>query len=76
MSWFSAIWSGRQDSNLRPLAPHASALPGCATPRGRSFTVSVVTPFPGRQAPAGSPQGSFVHVDPGLKSIAIADTSR
>jgi hypothetical protein len=26
-------WSGRQDSNLRPLAPHASALPGCATPR-------------------------------------------
>src|ERR1700719_4585174 len=28
-------WSGRQDSNLRPLAPHASALPGCATPRPR-----------------------------------------
>src|SRR5450759_3134973 len=26
-------WSGREDSNLRPLAPHASALPGCATPR-------------------------------------------
>ncbi len=26
-------WSGRQDLNLRPLAPHASALPGCATPR-------------------------------------------
>jgi hypothetical protein len=25
--------SGRQDSNLRPLAPHASALPGCATSR-------------------------------------------
>ena len=25
--------SGRQDSNLRPLAPQASALPGCATPR-------------------------------------------
>jgi integrase len=26
-------WSGRQDLNLRPLAPQASALPGCATPR-------------------------------------------
>jgi hypothetical protein len=26
-------WSGREDSNLRPLAPKASALPGCATPR-------------------------------------------
>ena len=26
-------WSGRSDSNTRPLAPHASALPGCATPR-------------------------------------------
>ena len=24
-------WSGRQDFNLRPLAPHASALPDCAT---------------------------------------------
>jgi hypothetical protein len=29
------IWSGRRDSNSRPLAPHASALPGCATPRLR-----------------------------------------
>ena len=25
--------SGRLDSNQRPLTPHASALPGCATPR-------------------------------------------
>src|SRR5574337_684755 len=33
--WLSACfyWSGRRDSNSRPLAPHASALPGCATPR-------------------------------------------
>src|SRR5690554_7109245 len=30
------IWSGRSDSNTRPLAPHASALPGCATPRQHS----------------------------------------
>jgi integrase len=28
------VMSGRQDLNLRPLAPQASALPGCATPRG------------------------------------------
>ena len=26
-------WSGWQDSNLRPTAPKAVALPGCATPR-------------------------------------------
>jgi hypothetical protein len=26
-------WSGRKDLNLRPLAPHASTLPDCATPR-------------------------------------------
>ena len=26
-------WSGWLDSNQRPLAPKASALPGCATPR-------------------------------------------
>lgn len=25
--------SGREDLNLRPLVPHTSALPGCATPR-------------------------------------------
>ncbi len=29
-------WSGRQDSNLRPSAPKADALPGCATPRLRA----------------------------------------
>ena len=26
-------WSGQSDSNTRPLAPKASALPGCAMPR-------------------------------------------
>ena len=29
-------WSERQDSNLRPSAPKADALPGCATPREAS----------------------------------------
>ena len=27
------VWSGRGDSNARPPAPKAGALPGCATPR-------------------------------------------
>src|SRR5688572_31126314 len=29
-------WSGRRDLNSGPLAPHASALPGCATSRPRN----------------------------------------
>src|SRR5262249_50035808 len=32
------LLSGQRDSNPRPLAPHASALPDCAMPR--CFTVS------------------------------------
>ena len=31
--YYLDVWSGREDLNLRPLAPHASALPDCATPR-------------------------------------------
>ena len=39
--WF-LIASGRQDSNLRHLAPKASALPNCATPRRKQrLAVSV-----------------------------------
>ena len=30
---FGENWSERQDSNLRPLVPQTSALPGCATLR-------------------------------------------
>ena len=30
---FFSLWSGRQDSNLRPPVPKTGALPGCATPR-------------------------------------------
>ena len=37
-------WSGRQDSNLRPSAPKADALPGCATPRLRSCGASAGKP--------------------------------
>ncbi len=31
--WQRVSWSGREDLNLRPPAPKAGALPGCATPR-------------------------------------------
>src|SRR5437868_13969379 len=31
--WTLKDWSGRRDLNSGPLAPHASALPGCATSR-------------------------------------------
>ena len=41
-------WSGRQDSNLRPSAPKADALPGCATPRHPPYADR-----PARQAPIG-----------------------
>src|SRR5256885_16510914 len=37
--------SGREDSNLRPPAPKAGALPGCATPRAKR----------GRDVPQSSP---------------------
>src|SRR5215510_1192914 len=37
-------WSGRADLNGRPLAPQASTLPGCATPRlcSRCFIVDCI----------------------------------
>ncbi len=34
-----AVWSGRLDSNQRPSAPKADALPDCATPRRRAAQV-------------------------------------
>ena len=34
------MWSGRQDSNLRPTVPKTVALPGCATPRLASLLTS------------------------------------
>ena len=33
LEMYNKVWSGREDLNLRLLAPEASALPGCATPR-------------------------------------------
>ncbi len=31
------VWSGRRDSNSRPLVPETSALPNCATPRQHAY---------------------------------------
>ena len=42
----SGGWSGRQDSNLRPSAPKADALPGCATPRRRRTSGGASSPIP------------------------------
>ena len=38
-------WSGREDLNLRPPAPKAGALPGCATPRTEPVNVQRMTLF-------------------------------
>src|SRR5438128_11113916 len=35
-------WSGREDLNLRPPAPKAGALPGCATPRQKRTGVFIL----------------------------------
>src|SRR5258708_35609830 len=52
-------WSGREDLNLRPPAPKAGALPGCATPRQmneadiHSSRMLLLSHFPARtQAPS------------------------
>src|ERR1700742_3921818 len=37
-------WSGREDSNLRPPAPEAGALPGCATPRLSHYYPTLAPP--------------------------------
>ena len=44
-------WSGRLDSNQRPPAPKAGALPGCATPRLQIF--SILLPFTAGRARHG-----------------------
>src|SRR5439155_340364 len=45
--WHPGEEAGRADSNGRPLAPQASALPGCATPR----RIPATRPPAGRQGP-------------------------
>ena len=35
---YQRVLSGWRDLNPRPLAPHASTLPDCATPRNKKFS--------------------------------------
>jgi hypothetical protein len=44
-------WSGRRDSNPRPSAPKADALPGCATPRHSSIVTRIGFPLGSEQHP-------------------------
>src|SRR5450830_468899 len=51
-------WSGRQDSNLRPSAPKADALPGCATPRRTTRYTLALEPATQRVLKIGWPTRS------------------
>ena len=54
---FIFCWSGRRDSNPRPSAPKADALPGCATPRRSVSIVSRIGfTFRRRLCPSGHGQ--------------------
>src|SRR5581483_2841203 len=52
--WTEVKWSGRLDSNQRPPAPKAGALPGCATPRPTlpSYRTSSTQPRAARLTPS------------------------
>ena len=72
-------WSGRLDSNQRPPAPKAGALPGCATPRLR---LSLASPRrePRRRRPigliCGNPSRDICHTFVGLAASAGFAASR
>src|SRR5258705_10886401 len=67
----AGTWSGRWDSNPRPRAPKARALPSCATPRGRHHTGAAGPPCEMAPAPAG-PIRAVVQPDAVL-GIGIVD---
>src|SRR5688572_1301291 len=46
-------WSGRQDLNLRPLAPQANALPDCATSRNTVLRLGLTPVFVKRLVESG-----------------------
>ncbi len=74
-------WSGREDSNLRPPAPKAGALPGCATPRAVPLRIGRRHAL-GPERGAGIPGGEEVRKDclsgirPGLRAGAATDAGR
>ena len=55
--WLS--WSGRHDSNVRPFAPKANALPGCATPRRSPYSSRRRKPGPAHLPPGRAKYASM-----------------
>ncbi len=55
------VWSGREDLNLRPLEPHSSALPVCATPRRPwpDYNTAAVSPNAAQSAPRSGTDKSW-----------------
>ena len=71
----SGSWSGRQDSNLRPLDPQSSALPGCATPRPNRLSLPK-GPFSPIERPLASPSPASSSRDPrAMRSASDCRTS-
>ncbi len=67
------FWSGRLDSNQRPLRPERSALPGCATPRKRSCTLrlaGIMPEGPGAVDPPSSAAGAGLAMSASLVTEA------
>ena len=56
-----AVWSGREDSNLRPHRPERCALPSCATPRQR---VLVYIGYPGKSKSSRTPFYTLINPTP------------
>ncbi len=68
-------WSGRRDSNPRPSAPKADALPGCATPRLNSLIVSRIA-FPSTRAQDHDPYRCSSHTTSQInRSTGMVKTS-
>ena len=59
----SKDWSGRKDSNLRPPAPHAGALPDCATPRPKTAAAGPSRPAEDNRWPGTDKDGASAPQD-------------
>ena len=74
-------WSARKDSNLRPLAPHASALPGCATRRRERYCMTnnplllANCGFFRKQGPEPPPSNGFSVAKPGCRAQPIGSAA-
>lgn len=69
-------WSGREDLNLRPPAPKAGALPGCATPRLHRRASSLYLRASLAYQHAGTPIPSLRHEHAGDTQPVVATRSK